>query len=124
VAAEQPETIDAVLRALAQAMHRLQTDTAFSAQVIGKYSQSDDAELLSATVDYIRPQLQADLYPDPAAVQGVLDLEENPTARTTRPDDVVDYRFAERLRASGFLDTLGGQPPFLLSPPGPRANLP
>ncbi len=106
VVAEQPELIDGALRALAQAIHRLQTDSASSAQVIGKYSQSDDAELLSATVDYVRPQLQADLYPDPAAVQGVLDLDEQRPARTTRPDDVVDYRFAERLRASGFLDTL------------------
>ncbi|HLH23276.1 MAG TPA: hypothetical protein VK066_12190 [Chloroflexota bacterium] len=106
VIAQQPAMIDAALRALAQAVKRLRSDRAFGVQVIGQYSQSDDAELLSATVDYLRPQLQPDLYPDPAAVQGVLDLEENPAARTARPEDVADFGFAERLKASGFLDRL------------------
>ncbi len=106
VIAEQPAVIDGALRALAQAINRLRTDREYAMQVIGQYSQSDDAELLSATVDYIRPQLQPDLYPDPAAIQGVLDLEENPAARAARPDDVADFRFADRLKASGFLDRL------------------
>jgi hypothetical protein len=39
-------------------------------------------------------------------VQAALDVEENPAARTARPEDVVEYRYAEALRASGFLDTL------------------
>jgi ABC-type nitrate/sulfonate/bicarbonate transport system substrate-binding protein len=106
VVAEQPAVIDGALRALAQAISRLRTDREYSMQVIGQYSQSDDTALLSATVDYIRPQLQPDLYPDPAAVQGVLDLEENPAARAARPDQVADFRFADRLKASDFLDRL------------------
>jgi NitT/TauT family transport system substrate-binding protein len=106
VIADQPTAIDGALRALAQAISRLRTDREYGMQVIGQYSQSDDAELLSATVDYIRPQFQPDLYPDPAAVQAVLDLEENPAARTARPQDVADFRFADRLKASGFLDRL------------------
>ncbi|HZR98767.1 MAG TPA: ABC transporter substrate-binding protein [Chloroflexota bacterium] len=106
VIAEQPAVIDGALRALAQAINRLRTDREYAMQVIGQYSQSDDAELLSATVDYIRPQLQPDLYPDPAAIQGVLDLEENPAARAAKPDDVADFRFADRLKTSGFLDRL------------------
>jgi NitT/TauT family transport system substrate-binding protein len=103
VIADQPAVVDSALRALAQAISRLRTDREYSMQVIGQYSQSDDAELLSATVDYIRPQLQPDLYPDPAALQAVLDLEENPAARAARPETVADFRFADRLKASGFL---------------------
>jgi NitT/TauT family transport system substrate-binding protein len=106
VIADQPAVVDGALRALAQAISRLRTDREYSMQIIGQYSQSDDAELLSATVDYIRPQLQPDLYPDPAALQAVLDLEENPAARTARPQDVADLRFADRLRASDFLARL------------------
>jgi hypothetical protein len=36
----------------------------------------------------------------------VLDEEDHPAARTTRPEDVAGFRFAAELRASGFLDTL------------------
>ena len=36
----------------------------------------------------------------------VLDVEENPAARTARPDQVTDYRAAEAVRQSGFLDRL------------------
>jgi len=39
-------------------------------------------------------------------MQVVIDAEENPAARTLHPGDVTDYRFAERLRTSGFLDQL------------------
>jgi ABC-type nitrate/sulfonate/bicarbonate transport system substrate-binding protein len=107
VLAEQPEMGDRFMRALAQAVHHLRTDRESAIDVLGKYSRSEDREVLGATVDYARPLYQTDLYPDPAAVQAVLDAEENPGARTTRPEDVTDYRFAERLRTSGFLDQLG-----------------
>jgi len=36
----------------------------------------------------------------------VLDAEDQPAARTTRPEDVTDYRYADELRSSGFLDQL------------------
>jgi hypothetical protein len=69
--------------------------------VIGRYTRSDDADLLGDTIDYYAPRFQADLYPDPRAVQAALDLEENPAARTTPPSAVVDYRFVEQLASSG-----------------------
>jgi NitT/TauT family transport system substrate-binding protein len=107
VLAEQPEMGDRFMRALAQAVHHLRTDRESAIDVLGKYSRSEDREVLGATVDYARPLYQTDLYPDPAAVQAVLDAEENPGARTTQPEDVTDYQFAERLRTTGFLDQLG-----------------
>ena len=38
----------------------------------------------------------------PRRAQAVLDAEENPAARTAKPEDVADFRFAERLRQSSF----------------------
>jgi NitT/TauT family transport system substrate-binding protein len=104
--AERPALADSYLRALAQAAGRLKTDRELAMQVIGKYTETTDRELLGATVDYYRPLYKTDLYPEPAAVQGVLDAEENPAARTVRPEDVIDARFADHLRASGLLDSL------------------
>jgi NitT/TauT family transport system substrate-binding protein len=106
VLAERPELAEPYLRALAQGSNRLKTDREFAIQVLGKYSRLEDREQLAATVDYYQPLYQVDPYPEPAAVQTILDEEEHPAARTARPEDVTDYRFATQLRSSGFLDQL------------------
>jgi NitT/TauT family transport system substrate-binding protein len=102
----QPDRAERALRALAQAVSRFETDREFASQVLGKYGQVDDRAVLDASVEYYRPLFALDPYPDREAMQAVLDVEEHPAARTTRPDDVADGRFAERLRSSGFLDQL------------------
>jgi NitT/TauT family transport system substrate-binding protein len=106
VLAERPELGERYLRAIAQGLSRLKTDREFAVQVIGQYTKLEDEELLGMTVDYYRPLWPSDPYPEPDTVQAVLDEEENPAARTARPEDVSDTRFAEALRRSGFLDTL------------------
>jgi NitT/TauT family transport system substrate-binding protein len=104
--AERPELPDRYLRALAQAVARIKTDRDYTVQIMGKYTQMSDLDLLGATVDVYRPLYTTDPYPERVAVQATLDVEENPAARTARPEDVVDYRYGDALRASGFLDTL------------------
>ena len=47
-----------------------------------------------------------DLRPSTVALQAVLDLEDNPAAATTRPEELVDWGYTDRLRASGFVDAL------------------
>ena len=104
--AARPDIFEPFLRGLAQGVSRLKTDRDAAIAVIGKYNQSDDREVLGATVDHYRSLWSTDPYPDPAALQTVLDVEEHPAARTARPADLIDARFAERLRQSGFLDDL------------------
>ncbi len=104
--AEKPELGEPYLRALAQATSRLKSDREFSMQVLGKYTNTDDQELLGQTIDYYAPNYTVDPYPEPAAIQTVLDVEENPAARTAKPEDVLDPRFAAAVRASGFLERL------------------
>ncbi len=106
VLAERPELGERYLRAIAEGVSRLKTDRDFAMDVIGKYTNLEDPELLGATVDYYRPLWPLDPYPERDTVQAVLDEEDNPAARTTRPEDVTDTRFAEALRQSGFLDRL------------------
>ncbi len=106
VLAERPTVAERTIRALAQSMSRIQTDREFAIDMLVKYTQLDDRELLGEAVDYYRNLWQTDLYPDPRALQGVLDVEENPAARNTPPSEIVDLRFVEALRASGLLDQL------------------
>ena len=103
---ERPELAERYLRALAQAMSRLRTDREMGLTVLMKYTRSEEPELLGATLDYYRPLYPVDPYPEPAALQAVLDAEEHPTARTTRPEDLIDARYADQLRASGFVAAL------------------
>jgi NitT/TauT family transport system substrate-binding protein len=102
----RPEVAERVLKATAQATSRYRTDREYTAQVIGKFSQIDDMDSLRATVDVYAPLMTVDPYPERGPIQGVLDAEEHPAARTARPDDVTDFRAAEALRRSGFLDRL------------------
>ncbi len=104
--AQRPELPERFLRALAQAVSRLKTDRDAAIDVIGKYTQNDDRDLLGATVDYNRSLWVTDPYPDMAGVQQILDIEEHPGARTARAEDFVDLRYAERMRESGFLEGL------------------
>ena len=103
---EQPGMIEAYLRAFAQADSRLRTDREFGAQILGKYSQMDDREVLLATIDYYQPLFLTDITPNTVALQAVLDVEEHPAARTLRPEEVIDARFTENLRRTGFFERL------------------
>jgi ABC-type nitrate/sulfonate/bicarbonate transport system substrate-binding protein len=102
----QPEIAERLLRATAQATSRFKTDPAFAAAIISKYSGIDDPEALRGTVEVYTRLFTVDPYPEAAAMQAVLDAEENPAARGTRPEQVTDYRPAEALRRSGFLERL------------------
>jgi NitT/TauT family transport system substrate-binding protein len=104
--AERADVVERVLKANAQATARLKSDPEYAMQIIGKYTDIQDPEALRGTYEIYRPIMQVDLYPDRGGLQAVLDAEENPAARTAKPDDVADFRFAERLRQSGFYNNL------------------
>ena len=60
--AERPELGEPYLRALAQAGSRLKTDREYGIEIMGKYAQNDDRELLGQTVDYYAP-IWLELFP-------------------------------------------------------------
>jgi len=102
-----PESGEHYLRALARAVERMRTDREYTLGVLGANLGTDDREQLEFTLDLVSARLVRDLRPSPAALQAVLDLEDNPAAATTRPDELVDLRFVDRLYSSGLLDQLG-----------------
>lgn len=100
---------DQYLRATARAVQRMQTDREYTLGVMGANLGTDDREQLAFTVDLVTPRLVRDLRPSTAALQAVLDLEDNPAATTTRPEELVDWQFTDRLRDSGFVEQLSRQ---------------
>jgi ABC-type nitrate/sulfonate/bicarbonate transport system substrate-binding protein len=96
--------VEGALRALARGIQRYQADPAYTMQVVGQYTGVSDPELLEEDYRANLPTFQDDLAVDPQGVQAVLDLEENPAARTAKFEDFVDLRPLENVRASGFFD--------------------
>jgi NitT/TauT family transport system substrate-binding protein len=104
--ANRADVVERVLKANALGTARLKSDPEYAMQVIGKYTDIQETSALRGTYEIYRPIMQVDLYPDRAALQAVLDAEDNPAARTAKPEDIADFRFAERLRQSGFYNNL------------------
>jgi NitT/TauT family transport system substrate-binding protein len=104
--AEHPEAAERALRALARAIKRYQGDPPYAMQVVSQYTSITDAEALEEDYRANLPTMQPDLSVDPQGLQAVLELEENPAARTAKFEDFVDLRPLERVRASGFFERL------------------
>jgi hypothetical protein len=94
-----------------EAMGVAKRDRALAVRLLGKYTQTDDQELLGRSYDLWVQDMAESPEPSLPAVQGVLDQRapENPAARTANPRDFVDDRVIRDLEASGFIRrALGG----------------
>ena len=106
-----PETARRYVKAQVEAVHLMKTDRKTSVAVLGKYlRQTANKEILersyelSSTDDkYSRKQ-----YPSLPGIQTVLDAiaDENPKAKSARPEQFVDIRFIKELDDSGYIDGL------------------
>jgi NitT/TauT family transport system substrate-binding protein len=105
---EQPDAVDRVLRASAEAVAVLfqQPETALA--VLGRYTRVDDRELLEETLAFEVSRTVRDLQPTPAGLRAALDelAYSNPKAATANPDDFVALEPIRRLNDSGFIASL------------------
>jgi NitT/TauT family transport system substrate-binding protein len=76
--------------------------------ILGKYTQTEDAEILEKIYRALVPQFERTLLVPPEALRGDLEalVEEVPTARGARPEQFVDHRFVEELERRGFFRQL------------------
>jgi ABC-type nitrate/sulfonate/bicarbonate transport system substrate-binding protein len=108
---DNPDTAKRYVKAQIEAVHLMKTDRKTSVAVLGKYlRQTANKEILersyelSSTDDkYSRKQ-----YPSLPGIQTVLDAiaDENPKAKSARPEQFVDTRFIKELDDSGYIDGL------------------
>ena len=108
---DNPETARRYVKAQVEAVHLMKADRKTSVAVLGKYlRQTANKEILersyelSSTDDkYSRKQ-----YPSLPGIQTVLDAiaDENPKAKSARPEQFVDTRFIKELDDSGYIDGL------------------
>jgi ABC-type nitrate/sulfonate/bicarbonate transport system substrate-binding protein len=108
---DNPDIVRRYVKAQVDAVHLMKTDRRTSMAVLGKYMrQTANKEVLErsyelSATDQKYPRKQ---YPSLPGIQTVLNAiaDENPKAKTARPEQFVDTRFIEELDDSGYIDSL------------------
>jgi ABC-type nitrate/sulfonate/bicarbonate transport system substrate-binding protein len=108
---DNPDTARRYVKAQVEAVHLMKTDRKTSVAVLGKYlRQTANKEILErsyelSSTDDKYPRKQ---YPSLSGIQTVLDAiaDENPKAKSARPEQFVDTRFIKELDDSGYTDGL------------------
>lgn len=105
-----PNSLYAFLKAVAEATVLSKQNPAVAKKAIGKYTDTDDTKMIDGTYDQFSPYWDANLAVHTDPIQGqlmYLDEKEFPRVKDSRPSDFIDNSFAENLKSSGFLQSLG-----------------
>jgi NitT/TauT family transport system substrate-binding protein len=105
-----PNALYAFLQAVAEATTLAKQNPVLAKKAIAKYTDSDDAKIIDGTFEQFSPYWDAALAVHGEPIQGqlsYLDEKEFPRAKDARPADFFDNSFADQLKSSGFLQTLG-----------------
>jgi ABC-type nitrate/sulfonate/bicarbonate transport system substrate-binding protein len=103
---QNPNTISAFLKGIAEAVARTKSDPAMAKRAIGKFTQADDAKVIDDTYDFA-------LFHYPLCAEqlttwfGYLDEKEYPAAAKANPKDFYDNSFVDALEKAGFFQKLG-----------------
>ena len=89
----------------------MKTDRELAIKTLAKYlGQIKDRDVLVKSYDAAAPDNRISRKQDPnlAGLQMALDLvsEDNPKAKSAKPEDFVDNRFIKELDDSGYIDNL------------------
>ena len=107
-AREHPDTVRRVLRTYVSAVALARRDPEAAKAALGKYTQTDDPEVLAESYRYFRDLWgRPDFRVSAEAVRAMLQVIDAPGAATARPEDFVDSRFVDELHASGFIRESG-----------------
>lgn len=105
-----PNTVYAFLKAIAEGVVLSHKDAAVAKKVIGKYAKIEDGPTIDGTYEAFAPYWAMSLAVRPEAIKGqfeYLDEKEFANARNADPKDFYDNSFVEALSKSGFLKNLG-----------------
>ena len=108
---DNPETVRRYVKSHVEAVHLMKTDRETGIKVLAKYLRDiKDRDILTKTYEGVVPdnKFSRKQYPYGAGLQMALDLlaEENPKAKSAKPEDFMDIRFIKELDESGYIDNL------------------
>jgi NitT/TauT family transport system substrate-binding protein len=108
---DNPDIVRRYVKSHIEAIAAMKTDREMAIKTLTKYlGQIKDRDVLIKSYEAAAPDniISRKQYPYLAGLQVALDLlsEENPKAKSARPEDFVDSRFIKELDDSGAIDTL------------------
>jgi NitT/TauT family transport system substrate-binding protein len=108
---DNPETVRRYVKSHLEAIALMKTDRELAIKTLAKYlGQIKDRDVLAKSYNAAAPdnRISRKQYPNLAGLQMALDLvsEDNPNAKSAKPEDFVDNRFIKELDDSGYIDNL------------------
>jgi ABC-type nitrate/sulfonate/bicarbonate transport system substrate-binding protein len=102
----RPDVVERYLKAHLQGVATTLSDPEAALPVLGKYMQVEDRELQRAGYETFRPTFTRDQLVPEEAVIATLNESPRPNAKGANPRNFYDNSYLERLRQSGFVDSL------------------
>ena len=111
IVAKRPAVLGEFLRAMAEAGKIILTDREFVYKVMGKYLRLTDRKVLDAAYNGEVKVLERNLDLHNDGLQAILDevSRVDPRAKKVKAEDLVDRRFLDEMKSSGFFDKLWGR---------------
>jgi ABC-type nitrate/sulfonate/bicarbonate transport system substrate-binding protein len=101
-----PDPTRRFLRAYLEGIKIALTDAEFTKQMIGKYTKTTDANDLESSYQAFLPAWERLPIVPAAAVQTMLNFASHPSAKTAKPETLIDNSVLTELDKSGFVDKL------------------
>ena len=108
---ENPDEARRVVLSMAEAIHFFKTRKDESVKIMAKYTRGLPRAVLEAAHEANSPLLVEDTYPTLEGLKQTLEVQAltDPRATKFKAEDMVDLRFVDEMRKSGFVDKLYGR---------------
>jgi ABC-type nitrate/sulfonate/bicarbonate transport system substrate-binding protein len=105
---EQPERAMAFVKAMAEAVHFYKNNKEEVLKIMQKYTRGQKRPVLEGAYAAYDELLVKDTYPTMEGLQNTLDVQASwdPKAVGAKAENVVDLRFVNEFKKSGFIDRL------------------
>ncbi len=108
---EQPKMVEAMAKAVAEAVHFFKDNKNESIRIMAKYTRGAKPNVLEGSWNAYKDLLEEDTAPSLAGLTETLAVQAawDPKAAKAKAGDFVDLRFTNNLKRSGFINKLYGR---------------
>lgn len=108
---ERPEIVEKMVKAMANAVHFFKTNKKESIRIMAQYTRGATPAVLEGSWAAYAELLEKDLHPTMEGLRDTLEVQASwdPKAAKAKAADMVDVRFVDNLKKSGFIDQLYGR---------------
>lgn len=108
---DNEDTVRRVVRAYSEAVQLFRSNKQVGIRVLGKYTKLTDQEVLEDAYNQFREYLEYPPYVSHKGMEAVLAeiAEQDSTAKSAKPDDVIDMRFVAALEKEGLFKKIAAK---------------